>query len=75
MAEGEETMWQCQMSNCGYLYDPARGDRKGKIPPGTAFEALPEAWKCPCCGAGKSRFVPLDGPDAVDGSAGKCTPG
>ena len=54
-----EDMWQCQMTNCGYIYDPARGDKKGKIPPGTRFEDLPDDWKCPCCGAGKSMFQPL----------------
>lgn len=21
-----EDMWQCQMTNCGYIYDPARGE-------------------------------------------------
>ena len=24
-------MYQCQVANCGYIYDPDRGDRKGKI--------------------------------------------
>ena len=51
-----EDMWQCQMTNCGYIYDPARGDKKGKIPPGTRFEDLPDDWKCPCCGASKKMF-------------------
>ncbi|MBM4295627.1 MAG: hypothetical protein FJ126_12105 [Deltaproteobacteria bacterium] len=22
-----EEMWQCQFTNCGYIYDPARGDK------------------------------------------------
>ncbi len=52
-------MWQCQTSNCGYIYDPARGDRKGKIPKGVLFGDLPEDWKCPICGAGKKMFQPL----------------
>ncbi len=58
---GKETemMWQCQGTNCGYIYNPEKGDRKGKIPPGTAFEDLPEDWKCPVCGAGKKFFKPL----------------
>ncbi len=51
-----EEMWQCQMANCGYIYNPAKGDRKGKIPPDTSFEDLPEEWKCPVCGAGKHMF-------------------
>jgi len=36
-----EEMWQCQFTNCGYIYDPAHGDKKGKIPKGTRFEARP----------------------------------
>lgn len=38
----------CQI--CGYVYD----DAKEKVP----FESLPETWKCPLCGAGKSDFKP-----------------
>jgi len=49
----------CQM--CGYIYDPAKGDRKGKIPPGVAFEDLPHDWKCPLCGVPKTRFSPMNG--------------
>ncbi|MDD3553482.1 MAG: rubredoxin [Deltaproteobacteria bacterium] len=60
-----EDMWQCQTINCGYIYDPDRGDRKGKIPKGTRFEDLPDDWKCPVCGAGKSMFRPLAGPGSV----------
>ncbi|UCE72754.1 MAG: rubredoxin [Nitrospiraceae bacterium] len=54
-------MWQCQTVNCGYIYNPDKGDRKGKIPKGTSFEDLPEEWKCPVCGAGKHMFKPLAG--------------
>jgi rubredoxin len=60
-----ENLWQCQTPNCGYIYDPARGDKKGKIPPGTAFGDLPEDWQCPLCGAGKKMFRPLAGPGSV----------
>ena len=49
-----EDMWQCQTANCGYIYDPDRGDKRGKIPKGTRFEDLPEDWKCPLCGVGKA---------------------
>ncbi|MBI4965680.1 MAG: rubredoxin [Desulfomonile tiedjei] len=58
-------IWQCQTPNCGYLYDPARGDKKGKIPKGVLFEDLPEEWKCPVCGASKKMFQPL----SIPGSA------
>ncbi len=53
------TIWRCQVTNCGYLYNPEKGDKKGKIPPGTAFEDLSEDWRCPICGASKKSFKPL----------------
>ena len=47
--------YECEL--CGYIYDPAVGDDDGGIAPGTSFEALPEDWVCPLCGAGKEDFV------------------
>lgn len=41
---------------CGYIYDPEMGDPDGGIKPKTPFEALPDSWVCPVCGAGKSEF-------------------
>lgn len=41
---------------CGYIYDPATGDPDSDIAPGTAFEAIPEDWVCPVCGAAKADF-------------------
>lgn len=64
MASPEE-MYQCQTMNCGYIYDPDRGDRKGKIKKGTQFKDLPEGWKCPVCGATVKAFKPLAGPGSV----------
>ena len=55
MANPEE-MYQCQTTSCGYIYDPDRGDKKGKIPKGTSFEDLPDDWRCPVCGATKKMF-------------------
>jgi rubredoxin len=46
--------WICTI--CGHIYDPAQGEPKQGIPPGRAFEDLPEDWVCPVCGAGKSLF-------------------
>ena len=43
-------------SICGYVYDPAKGDPKNNIPPGTKFEDLPENWRCPICKNGKDKF-------------------
>ncbi len=54
-------MWQCNVVNCGYIYDPTRGDRKGKIAKGVKFEDLPEEWRCPVCGASVKSFRCLAG--------------
>lgn len=43
---------------CGFVYDPAKGDPENNVPPGTAFESLPDNWVCPVCGAGKDQFEP-----------------
>ncbi|MCF8068871.1 MAG: rubredoxin [Desulfobacterales bacterium] len=53
-------MWQCQGASCGFIYDPARGDKRGKIPKGINFEDLPDDWKCPVCGVSKRMFKSLD---------------
>jgi rubredoxin len=47
-------VWMCM--NCGWIYDSAAGDAETGIAPGTAWEDVPEDWKCPDCGAGKSDF-------------------
>ncbi len=36
---------------CGYIYN----DEKESVP----FEQLPDNWRCPACGAPKSRFRPV----------------
>ncbi|MBF0256037.1 MAG: rubredoxin, partial [Gammaproteobacteria bacterium] len=41
---------------CDWIYDPAKGDPDGGIPPGTAFEDIPNDWLCPVCGVGKADF-------------------
>ncbi len=41
--------YRCKV--CGYVYDP---DKEG-----TAFEDLPDDWKCPLCGATKDMFEPV----------------
>lgn len=50
--------YKCNM--CEYTYEPAKGDSEGGIPPGTAFEDLPEDWVCPVCGAEKFDFVKVE---------------
>ena len=46
--------------NCGYIYDPEKGDPENGIDPGTAFESLPDSWVCPICYVAKDQFDPLD---------------
>lgn len=61
--EGEEEQAACagmpryRCTVCNYIYNPAVGDPDGGIPPGTAFEAIPDSWVCPICGVGKDKFV------------------
>lgn len=43
-------------SVCGFVYDPAVGDPDNGIAPGTAFEDLPDDWRCPRCRQPKSKF-------------------
>ena len=52
-------VWQCQTACCGYIYNPEKVDKKGKVPKGTFFEDLLDEWKCPICGASKKMFKSL----------------
>ena len=58
--------WRCLNNDCDpYIYDPMVGDPDniagdGPIPPGTAFEDLPDDWLCPLCGEPKSTFAPYN---------------
>jgi rubredoxin len=49
--------WECSV--CGYIYDPAKGDKDAGIAAGTPFEKLPDSWVCPECGASKADFNEL----------------
>ena len=55
-----ETMKKYKCNVCGYIYDPVEGDPDSGIPPGTAFEDVPDEWVCPVCGVRKSDFEPID---------------
>ena len=46
-------------SACSWMYDPEEGDPDGGIPPGTAWEDIPDDWVCPLCGVGKEAFTPI----------------
>ncbi|MBF0441444.1 MAG: flavin reductase [Oligoflexales bacterium] len=47
-------------SICGYVYNPDNGDPASGITKSTAFDELPDTWKCPWCGADKSKFLCLN---------------
>lgn len=42
---------------CGYTYEPTKGDDTRGVIAGTPFTALPDDWRCPVCGARRSRFA------------------
>lgn len=46
--------WMCL--NCGWVYYQEKGDPENGIAPGTAWEDVPDTWKCPDCGSPKSDF-------------------
>ena len=58
MTTTTKQLWICV--SCGFIYDVDQGDPDGGIPPGTAFEDIPEDWFCPVC-ARKSDFEPYEG--------------
>ena len=54
-------LWICRV--CSMIYNPAEGDPDSGIAPGTPFEAIPDDWQCPICGARKASFVPFREPE------------
>lgn len=66
-AKPANQVWMCTFRDCEpYYYVPARGDPenvngKHPIPPGTAFEDLPDDWVCPICGSPKEWFMKVKG--------------
>ena len=48
-------IWVCNV--CGWEYNEAEGYPDGGIAAGTKFEALPDDFECPMCGAGKDEFT------------------
>ncbi len=45
---------------CGWIYDPEVGDPENGVPPGTAFDDIPEDWVCPECFVPKADFSPVE---------------
>lgn len=50
--------WLCII--CGLIYDEAEGWPKDGIAAGTRWEDVPDNWKCPDCGVGKSDFEMIE---------------
>ncbi|OOE33032.1 rubredoxin-NAD(+) reductase [Salinivibrio kushneri] len=50
--------WLCII--CGFIYDEAQGWPADGIPPGTAWEDVPENWVCPDCLVGKADFEMIE---------------
>ena len=48
-------IWVCNI--CGWEYDETEGYPDGGFAAGTKFEALPDDFECPMCGAGKGDFT------------------
>ncbi len=65
---------------CWWVYDPAKGDTVWQISPGTAFNDLPEHWRCPRCDAAQHQFMVLKsvsseaGPSPLDGKSAEQDP-
>ena len=51
----EQNRFECR--SCGYIYDPAEGNKKLKIPPNTPFSEIDgNTFACPVCRAGKNLY-------------------
>lgn len=57
MGNGVSTSYQC--TNCLTVYDKKYGDPFAEIPPGVAFEDLPETYSCHVCDSPKRDFKPV----------------
>ena len=56
--EKKKEVYQCQsVATCAYIYNSKRGDKKGKVPPGTAFKELPDpSISAKTCSATETAF-------------------
>lgn len=53
--------------SCGYIYEPAKGDPKRKVPIGVEFRDLAPNWRCPVCGAPRPQFQNIGAQGAPSG--------
>jgi len=74
-AMAQPAPWQQYICDaCGYIYDEAKGDPDGGLPPGTRFADIPDDWVCPLCGVTKADFEPYEPPclDTLKAQASRC---
>ncbi len=57
-AEVAFKQWVCVI--CGWVYDEEAGLPEEGIAPGTRFEDIDDAWRCPLCDVGKEDFVVVE---------------
>jgi rubredoxin len=72
-ATDSKTLDRYECRSCGYVYEPAKGDDKGKIAAETLFTDLPITWRCPVCGAKSAAFSnigPLGNPSGFKENLG-----
>jgi rubredoxin len=50
--------WQCTL--CAFVYNEAAGLPEERIPPGTRWKDVPEAWSCPDCSSSKGDFQMIE---------------
>ncbi len=51
----DQNRFECR--GCGYIYDPAEGNKKLKIPQNTPFSSIDgRTFACPVCRAGKNLY-------------------
>lgn len=65
LAELAPARYECR--SCGYIYEPEKGDDAGGIDPGTPFEELSVAWRCPVCSARRTAFTNIGSAGAASG--------
>ena len=52
-------LYKCD--ECGYIYNPDKGDPDHSVPPGTPFTDLPNDWVCPECENTQDNFTAISG--------------
>ena len=57
---------------CGYIYDTEKGESRRDVAAGTAWEDVPDDFRCPLCGAVKTMFKALYQAKKCDKKETKC---